>query len=64
MNWIKVDQLILCGNMNFMMGRGEIWGISSRQDHLAFFPADKFESLGLVDIEPLGLKPMWVKNKA
>eukprot|EP01018_Ginkgo_biloba_P003768 Gb_15009 [translate_table: standard] len=51
--WIKQENLIIGGDLNLTLHRGEIWGSSARQDRLVDYFLDKFKSVGWVDVEPI-----------
>lgn len=50
-------------DLNLTLNRGEIWGISTRQDRLANLFLGQFERAGWVDIEEIELRPTWANNK-
>lgn len=60
---IKVESLIMGRDLNLTLNRGEIWGISTRQDRLANLFLGQFERAGWVDIEEIELRPTWANNK-
>eukprot|EP01018_Ginkgo_biloba_P018081 Gb_04379 [translate_table: standard] len=61
--WIKSKKLIIGGDLNLTLHRGEIWGSSARQDKLEDYFLDKFESIGWVDVDPTKVKPTWTNNR-
>jgi hypothetical protein len=51
--------VIMGGDVNFILRRGELWRESGRMDPLVNFPLQKIEETRLCDIKPLILKPTW-----
>lgn len=45
------------------MNRGEIWGVNARSNGSTYYFNNKFELVGLVDIQPLNLKPTWSNKR-
>ena len=56
------DSVVLGGDLNFSMGLTEVWGSNAQADSLARFFVHKLMMQGLLDIEPVKLKPTW-RNK-
>ena len=54
--------MILGGDLNLIVNRGEIWGSSTWDDGTVVFFSDKFKSLGWVDVGPLELITLWSNN--
>ena len=56
---IKGSWIIFSGDLNFTVSTKEVWGQNARQDPLGPFFIDFLRESGLVDIEPVELKPTW-----
>ena len=54
--------MILGGDFNFSLGHNEVWGPHAQVDSLAGFFVQKLVEKGLLDIEPVKLKPTWRNN--
>jgi hypothetical protein len=52
---IKVDNMILGGDINFSLGEVEIWGPNSQPDHQTDLFDHIFSPNGLINISPLKL---------
>jgi len=59
---LKVDNLIIGGNLNFTLNRREISGSSPRVDRLDGFLHNLFNEESVVDIDPIKLTPTWSNN--
>jgi hypothetical protein len=57
------NNLILVGDLNFNLNRGEIWGVLARPEPLTYFFNQSLDCVGLVDLAPMDIKPTWVNNK-
>jgi hypothetical protein len=57
------NNTIIRGDLNFSMGRGEIWRDLAREDPLTRYFCDKLELVGLLDVEPSMLYPTWTNNR-
>jgi hypothetical protein len=60
---IWLDSLIMGCDMNFTTSRGGIWCSFPREDVLVNYFLNKFELVGLVDVEPIPLLPTWCNNR-
>ena len=58
------DSLMLGGDFNFSLGHNEVWGPHAQVDSLAGFFVQKLVEKGLLDIEPVKLKPPWRNNRS
>lgn len=56
---IKSSNVILGGDLNFIVSAEEIWGQGARMDPLGPSFIEFFKSHGLVDIELVDMKPTW-----
>lgn len=61
---IKGSNVILGGELNFIVSSRDIWGHSAWVDPLGPFIIDFFKDNGLVDIEPMELRPTWRNGRA
>lgn len=55
MDFWNLQYIILGGDLNFSMGRAEIWDQVSHIDPLLNYFIQKFEDKGLLDVEPIKL---------
>jgi hypothetical protein len=60
----KFDNLIILGDFNFTLNKRETWGSNVRVDILVGFFHNLLNQVGVVDIEPIKLKPTWSNNKS
>jgi len=60
---VRRDNVIVGGDMNFILRHVELWGGYGSMDPLVYFLLQKIEEQWLCDLEPLILKPMWRNNK-
>eukprot|EP00253_Pinus_taeda_P033136 PITA_33136 len=56
---VKNSLLVLGGDLNFSLGRAEIWGPSAREDSLTNFFQNLLTSNKLIDVNLIKLKPTW-----
>lgn len=56
------SNLIAGEDLNIVTSSIEVWGVNSRTNALAHFFKSLFEEAGLVDVEPIPLRPTW-KNR-
>jgi hypothetical protein len=56
---LKVDNLILGGDLNFSLGLVEVWGPNACPDHLSAMFTHLLSANGLLDIAPRKLSPTW-----
>jgi hypothetical protein len=49
---LKVDNLILGGDLNFSLGVAEVWGPNARPDHLSAMFSHLLSANGLLDVTP------------
>eukprot|EP01018_Ginkgo_biloba_P039380 Gb_12932 [translate_table: standard] len=61
-DFLRWDNIILGGDLNFPLGSSEIWGSKAQVDGLSGLFFRKLIDTGLIDIEPVKLKPTW-RNK-
>ena len=54
---VNGDSLVIGGDFNFSLGHNEVWGPRAQVDSLAGFFVQKLVERGLLDIEPVKLKP-------
>ena len=58
------DSLVMGGDLNFSLGHNEVWGPRARADSLTDFFVQKLVEKGLLDIEPVKLRPTWRNNRS
>lgn len=56
---VKEGNLVIGGDLNFMLSRYEIWGSVAHVDVQSEYFLHKIKSVNLVDVEPIKLKPNW-----
>ena len=56
---LKVENLILGGDLNFSLGEAEVWGPSTRLDQLTTRITHLLSTNGLLDITRRKLNPTW-----
>eukprot|EP01018_Ginkgo_biloba_P032904 Gb_28853 [translate_table: standard] len=61
-DFLRWDNIILGRDLNFSLVSSEIWGSKAQVDGLSSFFFRKLIDAGLIDIEPIKLKPTW-RNK-
>jgi hypothetical protein len=61
---IKRSNAILSGDLNFIVSTKEIWGQNAQLDPLGPFLLELFKGHGLVDIEPVDVKPTFKNIRA
>jgi hypothetical protein len=54
---LRHDELIVGGDLNFIVNKEDIWGFVVREDKLAPFFRDQIECHGLIYVEPVLLRP-------
>ena len=54
---------MLGGDLNLSLGHNEVWGPHAQVDSLAVYFVQKLTEKGLLDIEPVKLKPTWRNNR-
>ena len=54
---VNGDSVVLGGDLNFSLGNNEVWGPHAQVDSLAGYFVQKLVEKGLLDIEPIKLKP-------
>jgi hypothetical protein len=55
--------LIIGGDLNFTVNRSKVWGDTARVDSWQELFLHQIERVGLVDVDPITLKPTWWNNK-
>jgi hypothetical protein len=55
--------VVVGGDLNFIMGVSEIWGIAAQEDCLLRLFLKKLEEVGLLDVEPTKLTPTWTNRR-
>lgn len=60
----KGDLVIIGGDLNFSLGRSEVWGPTAHVDILSDYFIQKLGGRNLIDLEPVKLKPTWRNNSA
>ena len=61
---VSGDSLVMGGDFNFSLGQNEIWGPRARADPLTDYFIQKLVEKGLLDIEPVKLRPTWRNNRS
>ena len=61
---VNGDSLVLGGDFNFSLGQNEVWGPRAHADSLKGFFVQKLVEKGLLDIEPVKLRPTWRNNRS
>jgi exonuclease III len=61
--FLKDQQVIFGGDLNFSLGFSEVWGTHARADPLTSFFTQKLVECNLLDLEPVKLKPTWRNNR-
>jgi hypothetical protein len=56
---LKVENLILGGDLNFSLGEAEFWGPTAHPDPQSGIFSHLLMDHGLIDISPLKLLPTW-----
>jgi hypothetical protein len=59
MEFWNLQDIILGGDLNFSVGRVEVWGQVAKVDPLSDYFIQKLEDKGLIDVEPIKLRPTW-----
>lgn len=62
-HFLEKNNIIMGGDLNFSLGKYEIWGPTDRVDNLFDFCAMKMFEHGLLDIEPSKLFPTWSNKR-
>jgi exonuclease III len=62
-SFLKEQQVLLGGDLNFSLGFSEVWGTHARADPLTGYFTQKLVDCNLLDIEPVKLKPTWRNNR-
>ena len=57
--FLKRDNVVIVGDLNFTLGGHEIRGPNARTDSLDTFFKNLLENLKLVNMEPQNLNPTW-----
>jgi hypothetical protein len=57
--FLKEQNLILGGDLNFTTSNREMWGAHARVDPLQLYFSQLIQVEGLVDVEPLKVLPTW-----
>jgi hypothetical protein len=52
-----VGNIIIGGDLNFTIGRNEVWDLHDREDKLENYFIDHLESVGWVDLDQSRLSP-------
>ena len=60
---VSGDSLVLGGDFNFSLGHSEVWGPRARTDSLTEYFVQNLMEKGLLDIEPVKLRPTWRNNR-
>ena len=60
---LRGDSVVVGGDLNFTLGRTEIWGPHAIADPQAGFFLHRLVENNLLDIEPIKLKPTWRNNR-
>ena len=53
------SNFIVGGDLNLVTPSKEVWGVNSHMNVLVTFFRTLFEEAGLVDVEPIPLRPTW-----
>ena len=61
---VSGDSVVLGGDFNFSLGHNEVWGPHAQVDSLAGYFVQKLVEKGLLDIEPVKIKPTWRNNRS
>jgi len=61
---LKLITSLLGGDLNLNLNRRHIWGSSVRVDSLVVFFRNLFNQVGVVDMDPINLKPTWSNNRS
>ena len=61
---VNGDSLVMGGDFNFSLGQNEVWGSHARADSMTIFFVQKLVEKGLLDIEPVKLRPTWRNNRS
>ena len=61
---VNGDSLVMGGDFNFSLGQNEVWGSRARADSMTGFFVQKLVEKGLLDIEPVKLRPTWRNNRS
>jgi hypothetical protein len=63
LQYLRFYDLIIGGDLNFTISKEEVLGSVAREDKLALFFRDQIECHGLIEIEPILIRPTWINNK-
>jgi hypothetical protein len=58
-----MGNLNIGGDFNFSVSEEAIWGSIAREEKLAHFFIDQSEQNGLIDVEPVKIRPTWNNNR-
>jgi hypothetical protein len=61
---LDYKNLIVAGDLNFIVSVGEVWGGKARLDPLAWYFKEIFQEKGLVDITPIDCGPTWRNGRS
>jgi hypothetical protein len=61
---MKSNKLLIGGDMNFSIDRGEFCGSTAHEDPLLGFFVDNFDRMGWVDFDPIEPAPTWSNNSS
>jgi len=61
--WIRENNLILGGDLNFSLGASEVWGHRASPDSLINLFLNFLDQVGLVDVETKKPTPTWCKRR-
>jgi hypothetical protein len=56
-SWFSAKEVIIGGDFNFSLGAAEVWGPRTNPDPLTNYFINFLDQYGLLDIEPIKLKP-------
>ena len=62
-NCFKVQNLIMGGDLNLILNRGDNWGQNARFNRITYYFCHHFDQEGLVDVGPIELRPIWKNNR-
>ena len=61
---VTSDTVVMGGDFNLSLGHNEVWGPHAQVDSLAGYFVQKLVEKGLLDIEPVKIKPTWRNNRS
>ena len=61
--FLKKENVVIGGDLNFTLGVHDIWGLNARSDPLVAFFKTLLRNLKLVDLDPQNIKPTWSNRR-